>query len=201
MHTPQANLEGAERERMPADTANHEIECKLPIPNRESCHRRLQELGARNEGDELERNWVFDNEADTFQKTGTLLRLREYGGCTLTYKGPVLDGTHYRRREELETDIGDPDAFRLILERLGYREIWYYEKYRNVWQYRDCEVALDVLPEIGAYIEVEGPSEDAIDAVLADLGLAREDHVPESYRGLYQAHCEREGKAVPEMRF
>jgi adenylate cyclase class 2 len=183
------------------EEANQEIECKLPIPGRETIANRLRALDAENEGDELERNWVFDNAADDFQKTGTLLRLREYGGCFLTYKGPIREGSHYRRREELETEVSDPDIFRLILERLGYRQIWYYEKYRNTWRHRDCEVALDLLPDLGAYIEVEGESEDAIDAVLTELGLAREAHVRESYRCLFHRHCEERGEPVRDMRF
>jgi hypothetical protein len=48
---------------------------------------------------------------------------------------------------------------------------------------------------------VEGEDETAIDAVLADLGLDRSDHIPESYRCLYEARCADRGEPLGDLRF
>jgi adenylate cyclase class 2 len=179
---------------------NHEIECKIPIPDRESFVQRLIDCEAQDHGDVLERNWVFDAEDGRLEADASLLRLRQAGKESITFKGPVLGG-QFRRREELEVGIDDIDTMRLLLDRLGFRQIWFYEKMRHTWTYRDCEIVLDEMPEIGAYVEVEGTSDEAIANVLEDLGLDRSQHVPGSYRCLFSEHLQLRGEEMREMRF
>jgi len=48
----------------------------------------------------------------------------------------------------------------------------------------DCEVALDQLPLIGDFVEIEGPDEAKIATVQKSLGLTDLPHITESYASL-----------------
>ncbi|MFH0911883.1 MAG: class IV adenylate cyclase [Planctomycetota bacterium] len=178
-----------------------EVECKIPIPDREALARRLCDLGAEDGGDALERNRLFDTPDGTLRASGRLLRLRDYQGAVLTYKGGVLPSGDFKRREEINCPVASFEDAREILKRLGYGETWYYEKRRHLWRYRNSAVALDLLPGLGAFIEVEGDSAEAIDAVLEDLCLDRGRHVPKTYLELFAEHCAAEGRPLEPMRF
>src|ERR1700735_4593390 len=68
----------------------------------------------------LEQDQVFDRSADELRASDQLLRLRRPGShYTVTYKGPTTRERH-KSREEIEFEVSDPDAFELVLKRLGY---------------------------------------------------------------------------------
>ena len=79
-----------------------EIEAKIKVDGLVDIRRRLNALGAENEGDANERNWVLDDPAGELSKSGTLLRVRNFGepGCVLTVKRPVAGG-EFKTREEV----------------------------------------------------------------------------------------------------
>ena len=58
------------------------------------------------------------------------------------------------------------------------------DKKRRVWQLGDCEVALDELPLLGDFVEIEGPDEETIATVQKSLGLTDLPHITESYASL-----------------
>jgi adenylate cyclase class 2 len=60
-----------------------------------------------------------------------------------------------------------------------------YEKYRRVYRLGDVEVMLDELP-IGAFAEIEAPSNTLIDGVTQMLGLDRTQAIPASYLALFE---------------
>ena len=47
-----------------------------------------------------------------------------------------------------------------------------------------CRVELDEVPLLGTFVEIEGPTEAAIEAALERLGLAGQATEPKSYVGL-----------------
>jgi adenylate cyclase class 2 len=71
-----------------------------------------------------------------------------------------------------------------MLIALGYNRVLVVEKKRKTWRYRDCVVALDELPSLGVFVEIEGPDDEIIGKAQEDLGLAALPHIPESYAGL-----------------
>jgi adenylate cyclase class 2 len=150
----------------------------------------------------FEANEVFDTPERVLRTERRLLRLREYAGvATFTYKGTPEDG-RYKSREELETVVSDPGALRQILERLGLRLFFRYEKFRTISQ-RPGELAgLVVLDEtpIGVWLELEGTPE-WIDRTAAQLGFSVQQYVTESYGGLWLKYCEEHAIDRPNMVF
>jgi adenylate cyclase class 2 len=134
----------------------------------------------------FEDNVLYDDGYGSLRSAGTVLRLRTtpHGGV-LTFKGPREDRDGLKSREERETGVEDPGALRAILERLGYRPLFRYQKYRETWRHRGQEIEVDETP-IGAFLEIEGDGA-GIHAVAAELGFSRADYVLDSYVGLFFA--------------
>lgn len=55
------------------------------------------------------------------------------------------------------------------------------EKERWTFIHDECEIVLDKLPFLGAFIEIEGPSEEAIQAVVEALDLSSSTVVRNNY--------------------
>jgi adenylate cyclase class 2 len=103
----------------------------------------------------------------------------------LTFKGPRRVDAGLRSREELETTVGDAEAAQLVLERLGFRPGFRYQKFRETYRWDGQEIVLDETP-IGAFLEIEGDP-DGIHAAARALGYAPADYVTESYAALFFA--------------
>jgi adenylate cyclase class 2 len=102
-------------------------------------------------------------------------------------------------REEIETAIGDAGVLLQVLEQLGFRVWFRYEKYREEYAADNVIVALDETP-VGTFVELEG-GEEAIRAMTQALGRTDADYVLESYRGLFLQHKQKYGYETPHMFF
>jgi adenylate cyclase class 2 len=165
-----------------------ESEIKLRISDPAAAREALTGIGARLRlPRHFEDNVLFDDPRGTLRAAGCLVRLRrrDPGEAFLTYKGPkrVVEGI--RSREEVESSIGDAAALEAILDALGMRPIFRYQKYRESWTWQDAEIVVDETP-IGTYLEVEGPLA-TIHAAARALGFAPSDYITESYIGLFLA--------------
>jgi adenylate cyclase class 2 len=125
--------------------------------------------------------------------------VREAGGVfTLTYKGPPAVGRH-KSREELELELSAAAPMAAILDRLGFRPMFRYEKYRA--EYRKPASAgvatVDETP-VGVYLELEG-SPRWIDRTARALGFSERDYITASYGRLYLEWCERHGVTPGDM--
>jgi adenylate cyclase class 2 len=186
-----------------------EIEIKLPIEDIEETTEKVLSLGAElQENRHFEDNLVFDNESQDLRKQGVLLRLRvnrsnveTHPQCILTYKGKVDLSSGVRNREEIETQIGEPEHMIRILSNLSYFPVFRYQKYRAVYQIQDVDLdfCVDETP-IGNYLELEGDP-DAIHEYAARLGYRKDQYVTESYGGLYLRWCEEKGFKPANMIF
>ena len=165
-----------------------EIEAKVRIDDPEAFRRRMNSLSAPAAGPVFEINRLFDDDAGRLRRSGAALRVREEfpaaGGpaarTLLTYKGPRTE-SRLKRRPEFETEVASAEAITAILEALGLRETFRYEKRRTAWRAGDCEVTLDEVPLLGWFAEIEGPSEAIILRQLNDLGLGGRPLIAESY--------------------
>jgi adenylate cyclase class 2 len=180
----------------------HETEIKLSVPDIRTARRMLRAAGFRiSRRRVFEANTIFDTPKLSLRRTRTLLRLREAGGvATITYKGAPVPSRH-KSREELETKLKDARVMRTILERLGFRAVWRYEKYRTEYRLdRGAGMAtLDETP-IGVYLELEG-SPRWIDRMARVLGFMHKDYITASYSRLYLEDCERRGVKPADMVF
>ena len=161
-----------------------EIEAKMALDDPEPLRRRLLRVGARPMGCIRETNIFFDDADRTLKAADHGLRLRINESMqdpaaatarpgrevTLTHKGPRQPGP-LKRRSETEIRIDDPDAATRLLAALGYRPVLTFEKHRERYFLGRCEIALDHLPWLGHFIEIEGPGESAVMDVRRRLGL------------------------------
>jgi adenylate cyclase, class 2 len=154
----------------------------------------------------LESNQLFDLPSRVLQQADQILRLRrislQEGGtrAIVTYKGPASREV-YKSREEIEFEVSDPEAFTLVLERLGYHPGFCYEKYRATFKASGDPglITVDQTP-IGIFLELEGPPE-WIDSTARRLGLPIAGFLTVSYPGLYREHREQHPDAPPNMTF
>jgi adenylate cyclase class IV len=82
----------------------------------------------------------------------------------------------------------------MFLAAIGYKKTLLFQKKRRVWWLDRCEVALDRLPLLGSFVEIEGPNEKAIAGVQKKLGLADLPHIPESYASLMERKLRKLGR-------
>ena len=126
-----------------------EIEIKLPSSGVEEAERKLRAAGFRIAKERvLEENTLYDTATTELRHLSRLLRLRQIGNTyKLTYKGTPEPGKH-KSREEIETDVADGQAFDAILARLGYLQVFRYEKFRTEFQRQGSEgiATLDETP-------------------------------------------------------
>jgi adenylate cyclase class 2 len=163
-----------------------ETEVKLRVGDPAQARAALGRLGAeRTRARHFEDNVLFDD-GEGLRGSGSLLRLRTTDeGGVLTFKGPKTVRDGLKRRLELETRVDDPVALRAILEAIGLRAVFRYQKYRECYRLLGQEVVVDETP-IGCFLEIEGEAAGIHEAARA-LGYGPADYVSDSYAGLFFA--------------
>ena len=164
-----------------------ETEIKLRMAGPEAARAAVARLGARlKKPRHFEDNLLLDDQAGSLRAASSILRLRRVPeGGVLTHKGPRRVASGLKSREERETAVADPDVLQQILERLGLRPVFRYQKYRETYEWRGQEIVVDETP-IGTFLEIEGDAE-GIHAAASALGYGPSDYVTESYAGLFLA--------------
>ena len=97
--------------------------------------------------------------------------------------------------------MSEGPAFVEILERLGYRPSFAYEKFRTTFKSpgEDGIVTLDETP-IGDFLELEGPGY-WIDQTDVRLGFGPADYITSSYAALYEEHRRTHATVPRDMKF
>ena len=162
-----------------------EIEVKFPLRDRAALIRKLQDIGAsRLYPETFEDNIVLDRRGELKTK-GALLRVRKFGKYSLiTYKGPMSIDGGIKSREEVQTGVESFELAIELLDALGFKPVFRYQKFREVWRIQDVEVVLDRTP-IGEYFEIEGPM-DLIRSISNELGMNMDQAIRQSYADLYR---------------
>ena len=174
-----------------------EIEIKIAIDSPNWAREKLGRLGAvARFPRSLEDNCIYDDEEGSLTRSGQLLRLRSSRGeHLLTFKHPTEEGTDGRRykvRQEHQTVVSDPEETRSLLEGLGYRMVYRYQKYRQHYRLDDVVVVIDEIP-FGTFLELEG-TPPGIDRAAEALGFGPESYIRETY---YELHCKQTGREPP----
>jgi adenylate cyclase class 2 len=188
-----------------------EVEIKLPVASGAAGRRLLRRLGAKPLGRVHEMNTLYDTPEGTLGRSSRLLRVRRLqvagrgrrSGAgkragrgnplpgILTFKAPA-EGGRYKVREELELVIDAPERAERILEALGFRPWFRYEKYRASYRLPGLprlSVELDETP-VGDYFELEG-ARQSIDRAARRMGYGPQDYVTASYFELFLRERER----------
>lgn len=183
---------------MQRSTVEREIKLRFDTPA--AARQAVESIGARpHTPRRLQEDCLFDTEDGLLRQRRSLLRLRHDGPRSLlTFKGPPLPGA-MKLREEIETEVADGALIRLMIERLGYRAWFRYQKHREEYVLAGLIVAIDETP-IGTFVELEG-DESAIAAAAVALGRGPGDYLLDSYYGLFQKYREALGFAGSDMVF
>ena len=181
-----------------------ETEVKIRISEVRQLQASLERSGFRlHVSRQFESNSLYDTSDQTLRRKGAILRLRQCGeNSVITWKEPAEEGP-FKSRVELETTLGSLDTMRQILERLGYRQVFRYEKFRTEYvETGDPDTGVLTIDEtpIGNFLELEGPGE-WIDRNAQQLGFSRKDYILLSYGKLYLEECKRGGVEPADMLF
>jgi adenylate cyclase, class 2 len=194
---------------------NVETEIKLPVQSLPDLVRRIHQIGARDCGREFEENVIYDTPDGDFHRHRRLVRLRiatKKNGqreAKLTSKSPIAGSksrskrknSRSRHKENVEREVAvrDPHRTGRLLETIGLRPSFRYEKYRTSFRLGRLHLDLDETP-IGTFLELEG-GPATIDQVASKLGYAQSDYIRGTYWDLYAADCRRRGKKLANMVF
>lgn len=177
-----------------------EREIKLRFESADEARARVLSIGATPlRGRRLQEDCLLDTADDQLYRRRCVLRVRNEGGKSLmTFKGPVQPGS-MKLREEHETIASDGDTLLLILQELGLRVWFRYEKYREEFSAEDVIIAIDETP-VGTFVEIEG-GEEHIHQTAAALGKTPDDYILDSYRTLFLQHRSARGLSGKHMVF
>lgn len=180
--------------------ASLEREIKLRFDGAETARAAVLRTGATPvRGRRLQEDCLLDTMDETLHERRCVLRVRiESGKSLLTFKGPVQPSV-VKLREELETVIGNGPLVLAILEELGFRVWFRYQKYREEFALEDVIVAVDETP-VGTFVEIEGGDRGIVDMAAA-LGRGPADYLLDSYRRLYVLDCDARGVPPGDMLF
>jgi adenylate cyclase class 2 len=201
-----------------------EIEVKLRMKDAARARKMLAKIGAKlarhpaasKDGRVHELNTLFDTPQGGFARHGQLLRLRVESPVgrgskaatrtILTYKGPAEGAgrSHFKVREEYEVVVADEQSMHRILESLGLRGWFRYEKFRaaftlpasSKWA-EGLHLDLDETP-VGVFLELEGPTV-AIDRAAREFGFTPSDYITKDYLFLHIEQCRKGGIVVPQI--
>lgn len=154
-----------------------EVKALVPPDRLEAVRAALGEASAIEEHADL----YFQHPCRDLVATDEAVRLSRRGGkADLTYKGPKLDSRTKARREVVVPLAGEAEA-RAFLEATGFRLAAEVRKRRHHHRLAGWEVALDEVPGLGWFVELERQVPEGADtaqaerdamALLAAWGLA-----------------------------
>lgn len=151
-----------------------EMEVKVIDINKEEIIKKLLDLGAKKifEGDIQASSYDFED--DRLTKDASFIRLRKMGDKPfLTFKKKITQD-HAKVMEETETEVDDFDEMHRILLALGLKPAKDYVKKRTSYKLGKARFEIDEYEKIPAYLEIEAPSIDLINAYVEKLGLDKE---------------------------
>jgi adenylate cyclase class 2 len=181
--------------------AHLEIEVKFHLLDLDLLRAALRARGAPLEQSRiLETNLRYDTPDGALAERGDILRLRRSADARLTHKRPSQPAGELNARSEVEVVVADFEATRGLLERLGFVVVMHYEKYREAYLLGTVEVALDELP-FGFFVELEGPTAEALRLTAEALGLAWQQAFQGSYVSIFNWLRMHQGLTARDMTF
>ncbi len=204
---------------MPKRKSTNEIEIKLPVRSVTVLRHRLRESRAQEVSPRThEFNTLYDTPQKTLFRQGKLIRIRidrparkgsNASRITLTFKGPAQttnssqkSNPRYKIREELEATLPSAGPFERLLDALGLRASFRYEKFRTTYTLPGIpgvKIEFDETPA-GNFLELEGvPS--AIDRAARRLGYAPSEYSTLTYGEIHVTNSRLQGRKLSDMLF
>ena len=182
-------------------TGTDELEVKARVADPAALEAALRRAGARLRFRGSMSDRRYDDAHGTLEGRDEVLRLRVYqpdqdtahAEGVLGWKGPVSVRDGYKRREEHETRVGDPDAAVALLERLGYRVSLRIDRTIAEYALGSAMVRIEWYPAMDVLVEIEGDP-DAIEAAIAATAIPRHEFLSESLPYFVTAYERRTGR-------
>ena len=187
--------------KSPSQESADELELKARVDDPAALETAIMEAG----GELMFRGEMIDrryDRKDKLERHDEVLRLRVFRPDTgaapfgvLGWKGPVSVRDGYKHREEHETQVAQPEAARIILERLGYEVVLRID--RKIAEYRlaGAMVRIEWYPAMDVLVEIEGEPE-AIEGAVRATGLSRDRFLPDALPHFVRAYEERTGRTA-----
>lgn len=169
-----------------------EIEVKARVRNIEELLKNAASLGIVFGEEISQKDTIYETTLPKGDPKWNIFRIRQQNGTTILnmkYKA----SSRRRDNHERESVVDNPKEVADMLERLGYMPSVNIRKHRRTAKYNDLELCIDVVDELGTFIEVEKlAADDAdVDAVqsrlwnlLRKLGVEDPDRVTKGYDSL-----------------
>lgn len=137
-----------------------EVELKFPLLNKDELIEQLNKVAKLEKEEDYQKDVYYIPAHRNFldkKPVSEWLRLRETKNkFSINYKNwHKKDNPKAVSCDEFETDINNIESIKKILECLDFKEIVIVEKIRTVWKYKDVEIAIDQIKELGNFIELE----------------------------------------------
>ena len=162
----------------------YEVELKFPLASPREIVAKLMSLGAVAAAPVEQVDRYFNHPSRDFSQTDEAFRIRSAGEANcVTYKGTRVDSLTKTRREiEVAFANGSDAASQMaeVWQALGFRFVSEVRKTRTPlsldWRQRTFDIALDEVPPLGMFLEIELLADEAGRVAAGDaiLALARE---------------------------
>ncbi len=128
-----------------------ETEVKIKIDNIEQVRQRLLEMNAELFKKRALQTDIYIDDGRQRKKDKTV-RIRD--NSILTYKGPAQKKKNIRSNEEIEVMVDNGSNLFQLLEKIGFKQYWKKERYRECYLYKLTQICIDETP-IGNFIEIK----------------------------------------------
>ena len=179
---------------------NNEIEASFYDIDKEEIRAKLKAIGAKLERPEgLMRRTVYDTGKHSFARVRD-----ENDKIVMTYK-IYSDDTDIMGCKEVNVVVDSYEEANKFMQGIGLHVKANQESYRELWLLDGVEITIDTWPWVPTYIEVEGPTEEAVWSVSAKLGFKKEDghfgSVDRVYNHYYGVDMDIVNDATPIINF
>ena len=163
-----------------------EVEVKLLNVDPSSIEKKLLALGANKKFSGILKVRYFDKNDGEIRKKGDLLRVRQFGDgeTEVCYKTNKHTKNGYKVCDEYHLSGTNFQEAVKFFEQLGYKITCSYEKRRTTFKYEDLEIVIDEYPQIPPFVEIEGINTEAIEKLIDNLGLTKNERSFRSIGGL-----------------
>ena len=168
-----------------------EIEIKAKLLDKKAVMKKLESFGCTFEPVMTQEDVVYVENVgslETFLANRAFLRLRVKNGSKVLFTVKKRTKVHLEAIEH-ETEVGSRDEMEKALLLMGYQEAVRINKTRIITHYDGCEICIDDVAGLGAYIEMERLVPDGDAEIIQEelfkffdkIGISRDDRVMVGY--------------------
>ena len=136
-----------------------EVELKFPLKSPEKLIENLNKIAKKQEENYQKDIYYIPSHRDFLKQNP----IKEWLRIRVTKKGTKINYKNWHHNtesravscDEFETGFEDSEILRKIFQNLDFKEIVIVEKIRKTWNFKDTEIAVDNIGELGDFIEIE----------------------------------------------